>query len=106
MLNPITDLSALAEQLCRIEHKLDLVVDYLATKDGEFKLSLIKDGTHVDPLTQEQVMYYMDLFKRYVVRRTSDGTGLFPPSSILFTPQNNQNTGNTNNGGESGSEIG
>src|SRR5690349_1963491 len=100
MLNPITDLSALAEQLCRIEHKLDLVLEYLAQSDGRFALRLMSDGTHRDPLTQEQVSYYMDLFKRHVVRKAIDGTGLLPPSQVLFTPI--ANTGNTN-GGESDS---
>ena len=102
MLNPITDLSSIAEQLCRIEHKIDLIVEYLAQSDGKFSLRLISDKTHRDPLTQEQVDYYMDLFKRHVVRKSSDGTGLYPPSFVLFTP-NSANTGNANNGGESGS---
>jgi len=101
MLNPITDLSAIAEQLCRIEHKLDLVVEYLAEHDGEFSLRLISDKNHRDPLTQEQVEYFMDLFKRHVVRKSADGTGLLPPSPILFTPI--ASTGNTNNGGENSS---
>lgn len=102
MLNPLTDISALAEQLCRIEHKIDLLVEYFAQLDGNFALRLIKDGSHTDPLTQDRVTYYMDLFKRHVVRSTTDGTGLVPPASILFTPLN-PNTGNINNGGENGS---
>ncbi len=102
MLNPITDLSALAEQLCRIEHKLDLLITHLATKDGTFVLSLMKDGG-IDPLTLENVTYYMDIMKRHVVRRTSDGSGLSPPSSVLFSsPETDSTTGN-NNGGNEGS---
>lgn len=104
MLNPITDLSAIAEQLCRIEHKIDLIVEHLAQTDGKFALRLISDGEQRDPLTQEQVTYYMDLFKRHVIRKSSDGTGLVPPSSVLFMPPN-ASTGNPNNSGESGSNV-
>lgn len=99
MLDPITDLSALAEQMCRIEHKLDLVIRFLATQNGEFELLPIKEG--VDPLSHEPVQYYMDLFKRHVVRVATDGTGLIPPSPVLFSPQAIQ-TGNTNGGNEGG----
>lgn len=100
MLNPITDLSALAEQLCRIEHKLDLVVRFLAMQNGEFELTPMKEG--VDPLSQERVQYYMDLMKRHVVRISVDGTGLIPPSAVLFSPQATTETGNTNGGNEGG----
>jgi len=105
MLDPVTDLSALAEQLCRVEHKLDLIIHFLATQNGEFQLTKLKEG--VDPITQEQVVYYMDLFKRHVVRRASDGTGLLPPASVLFNqPQNNQSQGSNNGGNESGGNVG
>ncbi len=99
MLNPVTDLSALAEQQCRIEHKLDLIIRYLATKDGAFELTPLKEG--VDPLTHKPVEYFMDLMKRHVIRRSSDGTGLLPPSSVLFDSPVAKTTGN-NNGGSSG----
>lgn len=101
-LDPALDLSAIAEQQCRIEHKLDLIIEYLAKKDGDFALRVLADPDNSDPLTQEPVTYFMDLFKRHVIRRTSlaNGTGLISPSSVLFTSANSS-TGNTN-GGKSG----
>ena len=98
MFNSVTDLSALAEQLCRIEHKLDLIVEYLAKKDGDFELRRIDSAKHIDPITQEPVNYLMDFFKRHVVRRASDGTKLLPP--LIF---NQNTTTGTSNGGETGS---
>lgn len=108
MLTPTPDLSALAEQLCRIEHKLDLVVRFLATQHGEFPLTPLKEG--IDPLTHEPVTYYMDLLKRHVVRVAKDGTGLVPPLGILFDPPTpnkpNQGTGNNNGGNEGTGDAG
>lgn len=104
MLNPTTDLSALAEQLCRVEHKLDLIIRAMAMQNGEFQLVLMKDG--VDPVTHEKVAYYMDLMKRHVVRVSGDGTGLIPPSSVLFSPTAIQVRGSDNGGNESGGDPG
>jgi hypothetical protein len=97
--NNSTDLSSVAEQLCRIEHKLDLVIEYMAMKDGEFPLRKMLDERNIDPVTQEQVTYFMDLFKRHVVRNTSLGTGLMGPFAGLFPPIPTPTpTGSTNNG--------
>jgi len=105
MLNPTTDLSGLAEQLCRVEHKLDLIIRFLAINSPAFELIKIKDG--VDPITHEPVTYQMDLMRRHVIRLSTDGTGLIPPSSVLFNqPQNNQSPGSSNNGGNEGGNVG
>lgn len=103
MLPPTADLSALAEQQCRIEHKLDLIILFLATQFGEFQLTPMAEG--LDPLSLQPVTYLMDLMRGHVVRPSSYGTGLVPPASVLFntTPTSNP-TGNNNGGnqGESG----
>ncbi len=96
----VPDFSAIAEQLCRIEHKLDLLVEYLACGDGAFPLRKMKDE-QLDPITQEPVRYLMDLMKRHVVRVSSDGTGLLPPSNVLFsqpTPDINPGNQGSSNG--------
>lgn len=95
----VPDNAAIAEQLCRIEHKLDLLVSYFAEKDGTFQLRPMNEG--FDPLSLVPVEYYMDLLRRHVIRKASYGTNLIPPSMALFnTPQ----VGNTSNG--NGSEDG
>ncbi len=105
MNNP-PDLSAIAEQLCRIEHKLDLVIEHMAINDGTFPLrpmkidQVWKNNPHRDPITLETVQYQMDLLRGHVVRITSDGTGLIPPHKILLTTPNNP--GKTNGGSENG----
>lgn len=104
MLPPTVEVSALAEQLCRIEHKLDLIVECLATQIGEFPLRRIDEKNHRDPITLEKVEYVMDLFKRHVVRRTSDGTGLIAPSSVLFDSPTAPVTATSGSNGEGNAE--
>ncbi len=98
MLSPKADLSAIAEQMCRIEHKLDLLIFYLAQQDGTFPLRLMSDK-NLDPLTLTPVEYIMDLFKGHAVRRASDGTGLVPPNSVLFSPTTQGSSSNGSNEG-------
>lgn len=104
--NKPPDLSAMAEQLCRIEHKLDLMVEFLAMSDGKFPLRLMNDKENRDPLTQELVTYFMDIFKGHAIRKSLDGTGLLPPFRFDSLPPTSGNTGNKNGGNDEGGDPG
>jgi hypothetical protein len=100
------DLSAIAEQLCRIEHKLDLVVEHLAVTDPSFPLRELLDPRNLDPITHEPISYIQDLFKRHVVRRGGDSTNTVPylqfDQRTTPTPQGNNNGSGNEGTGESG----
>ncbi len=102
--NTNLDISAIAEQLCRVEHKLDLLLEYFAMKDGDFPLRKMGDERNIDPVTQEPVSYYMDLFKRHAVRNTSHGTGLMGPFAALFPPNVTITPQGNNDGNGSGEQ--
>lgn len=80
MSNP--DLSALAEQLQRIEHKLDLVIAGLAIVSPTMDLKAVGDLEHVCPLCLQMVGYVTDVFKGHIIRQCGCNSGL----SISINP--------------------
>lgn len=95
------DLSALAEQLCRIEHKQDLILEALAKELPHLQLRSIDDPNNHDPITMEPVTYQMDLSRGHAVRQTSQRTGLMPPMGNIFGSPEIERTTNAKKDDES-----
>lgn len=90
------DLSAVAEQLCRIEHKLDLLLEGAATHVADMPLRPVGDPEHIDPTSLQSVQYQMDPQRNHVVRRGGGCTGIVPPITIPSLPVLSTNTGEEN----------
>jgi hypothetical protein len=73
-------MSKIAEQLHRIEHKLDLVLDSVAMHNSSTKLWEVGDSNHYCPLCLHPVEYTTDLVEGQVVRVCGCTTGRIPPS--------------------------
>jgi hypothetical protein len=97
-----TSLSALAEQLCRIEHKLDLILEGLAKNIPSMPIRPMNSEHNFDPITGIQVRYNIDIVHGHVVRVTEfpNGTGLLP---INIQPMPEQSKGSRN--GEGSGEV-
>ena len=73
------DLSALAEQLCRIEHKLDLLLEGAAQQNPYVPTGRqVGQGGHVCPVCGAFAQYDMDMFRGHVVRRCACKSGVVP----------------------------
>jgi len=87
------DISALAEQLQRIEHKVDLLLESQAMSHPATRLRDLGDPNHSCPLCFQSVLYQIDITKDHVVRKCDCSTGLTP---LTFTPNTEQNNGTPN----------
>ena len=84
-----SDLSVVAEQLQRVEHKLDLVLEGLATLNPVAALRKVGDPEHTCPLCLQPVSYQLDIFKGHVTRQCVCRTGVLPGLNLIV-PQTNQ----------------
>lgn len=78
----IARLFGLFEQLSRIEHKLDLVLESQALEHPMTPLRPFGDATHLDPLTMQPVTYRVDPVTGVLVREGSHRLGLSPPMDV------------------------
>ena len=85
MSNP-RDLGALAEQMCRIEHKIDLLLEALASIYPQVPLRPVGDPTHIDPCSLEPVRYQIDIPRNHVIRQTNGSTGVVPVAEQASFP--------------------
>lgn len=69
-------LGALAEQLHRIEHKLDLVLEGLARSNPTTSVRSVGDPEHCCPLCFNPVKYTSDMMSGHTVRQCGCGTGV------------------------------
>lgn len=81
----------LAEALARLEHKVDLILEFLATTVGPgtqgFLLTQVGDQKHVCPVCTQQVQYMVDIIKKVVIRKCGCATGMIAPfDPTLFAP--------------------
>lgn len=87
-MNNTNDLSELAEQLCRLEHKVDLILESLAMHLPHVSLRPLGDPNHIDPCSQEPVSYQIDIQRNHVVRHSGGRTGVMTAAALAptFTP--------------------
>ena len=88
-------LSEIAEQMCRIEHKLDVLLTILAMSNPvpQSILTQVGDPNHTDPLNGERVEYMNSLRNGHVVRKTMSSTGIFSGPHLNFTVPIGDNNG-------------
>lgn len=79
-------LNALAEQLHRIEHKLDLVLEGLARSNPSTSIRSVGDQEHCCPLCFQPVTYDQDVFAGHTVRRCGCGTGVLSLNTSFAAP--------------------
>lgn len=83
-----------AEDLARIEHKLDLIIDCLASSDPGFSLRSVGDPDHLCPLCLTQVTYYVDIINKRMKRACECSTNIQAPLDLEpFTPPTENNNG-------------
>ena len=86
-------LNALAEQLHRIEHKLDLVLEGLARSNPTTTISPVGDANHCCPLCFQPVTYNQDMFAGHTVRQCGCSTGVFSLNTTFAAPTTPGDTG-------------
>lgn len=67
------------EQVNRIEHKLDLLLEGQAMENPNTSLLPFGDPQHIDPLTQQPVRYKVDPLTGMLTREGSGSLGMAPP---------------------------
>jgi hypothetical protein len=75
---------SLAESLSRLEHKVDLILEFFATfagpgKNGTFILTPVGDTNHVCPVCTQNVSYQIDIMNKVVARVCGCSTGMQAP---------------------------
>ena len=98
--------AAHAESLSRIEHKVDLMLEFLARlvgpgSSGKFDMVPVGGSDHTCPVCTKKVGYQVDIFKKVVVRNCGCHTGKQAPIDLgLFTtptasPRTERDNGNS-----------
>jgi hypothetical protein len=82
MINNPPSNSALAEQLCRIEHKLDLLLLNQCAHIPEAKNTPLNSPEHLCPVCLQNPSHYVDIFKGHVVRTCGCSTGKLPNNAL------------------------
>jgi len=90
----------LAEQLCRIEHKLDLLLEAAAKQDAGVSLRPVSSPEHFCPLCQKAPAHQINVLGGHVMRTCGCSTGIVPsPIPTVVAPDPKQQ--GSNNGGSS-----
>ena len=92
-------LAAIAEQLCRIEHKVDLMLRQQAEASPELSLLLLDSQQHICPVCLINPTHSIDTNNGHVVRSCGCATGRIPINPA-FAPGTIMNVGNKNVGSE------
>jgi hypothetical protein len=74
----MSDNKAIAEQLQRIEHKMDLILEGQASSNPLTPIRRVGDPEHACPVCQEPVTYRQSIMDVHVVRSCGCATGIIP----------------------------
>ena len=92
-------LSALAEQLCRIEHKMDLILRQQAEQNPATILLPMNSQEHVCPVCLQNPTHSVDIINGHAVRSCGCATGKVPLNPAFAPGTLTTDTGDKNNGG-------
>lgn len=93
------NLSAIAEQLCRIEHKVDLVLRQQAEQFPGAVLLPMDSDTHICPVCFDNPTHRIDTINGHVIRTCGCATGRIPLNPAFAPGTLTTNIGDKKNGG-------
>ena len=91
----MASVATLADQLVRIEHKLDLLLESRAGVDPMLIIRPVGDPSHICPVCLQAVSYHVDALNKVLTRTCGCSTGLHSPIDFQpFAPPTTENNGN------------
>lgn len=92
-------LAVVAEQLCRIEHKMDLILRHQAENHADTTLLPMNSQEHLCPVCLKNPTHGVDIMNGHVVRTCGCATGKIPLNPA-FAPGTTVQQGANNGGSE------